>query len=198
MAGVSIDDIAYFDLYSCFPAAVQLGRDALGIEPEDPRPLTVTGGLPYFGGPGNNYTMHSIAQMVEQLREDPERAGLVTGLGWYATKHAVGVYSGRPPSGAWERTDPGVDQSELNRLPRPELTDDADGPATIETYTVIHDRDGQPQRGIVIGRLDDGRRFIANTPGDLGLLDSITAREFVGERGAVRHDASTNTNMFTW
>ena len=198
MAGLSIHDLAYLDLYSCFPAAVELARDALDIDAGDPRPLTVTGGLPYFGVPGNNYTMHSIATMVELLREDRERAGLVTGLGWYATKHAVGVYSGRPPSGAWERTDPRVDQTELDALPRPELIEAADGSATIETYTVVHERDGRPQRGIVIGRLDDGRRFIANTPGDLRVLESMTAREFVGERGTVRHNASTNTNTFTW
>lgn len=198
MAGLNIDDMAYLDLYSCFPAAVQLAQDALGIAPDDARPLTVTGGLPYFGGPGSNYTMHSIATMVELLRQDQERVGLVTGLGWYATKHAVGVYGRRPPSGTWERTDPALDQTELDRLPRPELVDAADGPATVETYTVVYDRDGKPERGIVIGRLDDGRRFIANTPSDLGLLESMTVSEFVGERGTVRHNASTNTNMFAW
>ncbi len=198
MAGIGIDDIDYFDLYSCFPSAVQMGRDALGIAPDDPRPLTVTGGLAYFGRPGNNYTMHSIAQMVELLQENRERAGLVTGLGWYATKHAVGVYSGQPPSGPWERTDPEIDQAALDKLPRPEVIDAADGPATVETYTVVQDRDGNPQQGIVIGRLDDGRRFVANTPSDVSLLESMTAQEFVGKQGTVRHDASTNTNMFTW
>ncbi len=197
MAGVGIDDVAYFDLYSCFPSAVQLGRDALGIGPEDPRPLTVTGGLAYFGGPGNNYTMHSICQMVELLREDGERTGLVTGLGWYATKHAVGVYGARPPAGAWERTDPAVDQAALDKIARPEVIDAADGPATVETYTVVHDREGRPQQGIVIGRLRDERRFVANTPDDIALLESMTAREFVGEQGTVHHDASTNTNTFT-
>jgi acetyl-CoA C-acetyltransferase len=197
MAGVGIDDIAYFDLYSCFPSAVQLGRDALGIAPEDPRPLTVTGGLAYFGGPGNNYTMHSIAQMVELLREDRDHTGLVTGLGWYATKHSVGVYGTRPPAGAWERTDTAVDQAALDKIARPEVIDAADGAATVETYTVVHDREGRPQQGIVIGRLRDERRFVANTPNDTGLLESMTTREFVGEQGTVRHDASTNTNTFT-
>ncbi len=197
MAGIGIDDVGYFDLYSCFPSAVQIGRDALGIAPDDPRPLTVTGGLAYFGGPGNNYTMHSIAQMVEVLRENRERTGLVTGLGWYVTKHAVGVYAGRPPSGIWERTDPSVDQAGLDELTRPEVVDAADGPATVETYTVVHDREGAPQQGIVIGRLDDGRRFVANTPSDVSLLESMTAREFVGEQGTVLHDASTNTDTFT-
>ena len=197
MAGVGVDEIAYLDLYSCFPAAVQLGRDALGIAPDDPRPLTVTGGLPYFGGAGNNYTMHAIAAMVERLRQAPERLGLVTALGWFVTKHAVGVYGAKRPEGEWSRTDPGVDQAEVDAMPHPELAAEADGPATIETYTVVYGREGRPELGIVIGRLDDGRRFIANTPPDDGaLLDSMTTQEFVGARGAVRHDTSTGTNVF--
>jgi len=60
-AGVTIKDIDFFDLYSCFPIAVQVTRDMLGIAENDTRPLTVTGGLPYFGGPGNNYVMHAMA-----------------------------------------------------------------------------------------------------------------------------------------
>ncbi|HEY8172691.1 MAG TPA: acetyl-CoA acetyltransferase, partial [Dehalococcoidia bacterium] len=75
MAGTSIDDIDFFDLYSCFPSAVQIGRDMLGIAQDDLRPLTVTGGLPYFGGPGNNYVTHSIAAMVEKLRAAPGTTG---------------------------------------------------------------------------------------------------------------------------
>ena len=61
-----IDDIDFFDLYSCFPSVVQITRDMLGIAEADPRELTVTGGLPYFGGPGNNYSMHAIASMMEK------------------------------------------------------------------------------------------------------------------------------------
>ncbi len=198
MAGVDIDDIAHFDLYSCFPSAVQMGRDALGIAPDDPRSLTVTGGLPYFGGAGNNYSMHGIATLVERLRREPEALGLVSALGWYATKHAVGVYGARRPSGEWFRTDPRVDQAEVDAMPHPGLAPEADGPATVETYTVMHGREGTPESGIVIGRLEDGRRFIANTPPeDRALLEAMTTREFVGERGVVRHDASTGTNRFS-
>jgi acetyl-CoA C-acetyltransferase len=198
MAGAGIDDVAYFDLYSCFPSAVQMGRDALDIAPDDPRPLTVTGGLPYFGGPGNNYTTHGIATMVEKLRADPGALGLVTALGWFATKHAVGVYGARPPTGEWQRADPKLDQAEVDAMPRPELAEAPDGPATVETYTVVYDRDGTPERGIVIGRLDDRRRFIAATPpGERALLDLMVSREFVGERGAVRHDRQSGTNTFS-
>ncbi len=200
MAGVGIDEIALFDLYSCFPCAVQMGRHALGIAPDDPRPLTVTGGLPYFGGPGNNYVMHAIATMVERLRREPASGGLglVSAMGWYSTKHAIGVYGARRPTREWARTDPKVDQAEVDAMPRPELVAGADGAATVETYTVVYGRDGAPERGIVIGRLDDERRFIANTPpDDRALLESMTTQEFVGARGAVRHDPSSGTNFFS-
>src|SRR4029077_8013857 len=95
-AGITIDRVDHLDLYSCFPAAVQIGRDMLGIAPDDPRPLTVTGGLPYFGGPGNNYSMHDIAETMARGRTRPGSIGLVTALGWYLTKHAVGIYAGEP------------------------------------------------------------------------------------------------------
>ncbi len=198
MAGVGIDEVAHLDLYSCFPAAVQLGRDGLGIAPDDPRPLTVTGGLPYFGGPGNNYTMHAIATLVERLRREREALGLATALGWYSTKHAVGVYGARRPAHQWERTDPAVDQAEIDAMPHPELAVEADGAATVETYTVVYGREGVPELGIVIGRLEDGQRFIANVPAEArDLLDAMTQREFVGERGSVRRDAGTGTNVFS-
>ncbi len=197
MAGATIDDIAYFDLYSCFPSAVQISRDMLGIAPDDARPLTVTGGLPYFGGPGNNYVAHSIAAMVEKLRADRRKIGLVTANGWYITKHAIGVYSTDPPQHDWTRTDPKVDQAQIDAEPDPQFEDQAAGPATVETYTVLFDRDGTPTQGIVIGRTSNDRRFIANTPDDRGLLESMTQREFVGVSGDVRHDASSGMNTFS-
>ena len=146
-AGLGVDDIDFFDLYSCFPSAVQMGLDALGLTTKEPRDLTVTGGLPYFGGAGNNYVMHSIATTVERLRKSPEQRALVTGLGWFATKHSAGVYSGRPPKGDWRRTDPSIDQATVEAMESPPFTAEANGPATIETYTVVFGRDGEPETG---------------------------------------------------
>jgi acetyl-CoA C-acetyltransferase len=197
MAGVDVDDVAYFDLYSCFPAAVQYGRDALGIAPDDPRPLSVTGGLPYFGGPANNYVMHAIAAMTERLRSASGKLGLVSGLGWYSTKHAIGVYGRERPSKDWQRTDPAVDQAEVDAMSHPEIAEVADGGATIETYTVAYDRAGEPDQGIVVGRLDGGQRCFAHTGEDRALAAAMTTREFVGERVTVRHDAATGTNVAT-
>ena len=92
-AGVGIDDVAHLDLYSCFASSVHLARDALGIAADDRRALTVTGGLPYYGGAGSNYLTHAIATMADVLRDDPGSLGLVTGVGMHMTKHVAGVYS---------------------------------------------------------------------------------------------------------
>ena len=128
-AGLGIDDIAFVDLYSCFPAVVQIAADELGLALDDPgRPLTLTGGLTFGGGPGNNYTSHGIARAVGALRGAPGSAALVTGLGWYATKHSLGVYASRPPAHgggrhfAWRNVQPAVDA-----LPRCRVDPDATG-----------------------------------------------------------------------
>src|SRR5690349_7162549 len=96
LAGRTIDEIALFDFYSCFPIAVFNVRDGLGIAADDPRPLTVTGGLPYFGGAGNNYSMHAIASMTRALRAKPDTLGLVAANGGFLSKYSVGIYSTRP------------------------------------------------------------------------------------------------------
>jgi acetyl-CoA C-acetyltransferase len=195
MAGVSIDEVQHFDLYSCFPSAVQIGRDALGIAQDDERALTQTGGLPYAGGPGNNYVTHSIAAMTQRLRKDRHAIGVTTGNGWYVTKHSVAVWSAQPPRQAWSRTDPKTDQAIVDAESRPEVISSPSGSATVETYTVVFERDGAPALGIVIGRDAEGRRFIANTPDDRSLLESMTQREFIGTKGRVTQSPE-NKNIF--
>ena len=96
MAGITVTDLAHVDLYSCFPVAVQVAARELGIDMS--RPLTVTGGLTFAGGPLNNYVMHSIARMAQLLRAEPAEKGLITANGGYLTKHAIGVYSAEPPA----------------------------------------------------------------------------------------------------
>lgn len=185
MAGLSIEQIDHLDLYSCFPCAVQIARDMLGIAIDDRRPLTVTGGLPYAGGPGNNYVMHSIAALADRLRAQPGSKGLVTALGWYITKHSAGVYSAEPPPRPFQREDPASYQAEIDALPHPEVVQQANGRAVIETYTVLHDREGTPMRGIIIARLEDGRRCLANGPSDAAVLAGLEENEAIGLAGHV-------------
>jgi acetyl-CoA C-acetyltransferase len=194
-ARLGIDAIDAFDLYSCFPSAVQIAADMLGIAVDDPRPLTVTGGLPYHGGPGNNYGTHAVAGMVERLRARPGASGLVSGVGWYLTKHAVGVYSSAAPDHPFERADPQRDQARIDAEPHPELAVDGHGSGTVEAYTVQHDRDGQPSVGIVVVRLADGRRCWANIT-EAAILARIEQQEFVGHEGRLRYDEAAQVNSF--
>ncbi|MEY2400602.1 MAG: acetyl-CoA C-acetyltransferase [Ilumatobacteraceae bacterium] len=155
LAGCAIDDVALVDLYSCFPAAVQLGARSLGLSLD--RQLTRTGGLSFAGGPWNNYVMHAIATIVADLRDDPGQLGLVWANGGYATKHAFGIYSTKPPAEGFRCDHP---QAEIDALPQRELATPADaaGAATIEAYTVMHSRDGEPETAIASCLLADGRR----------------------------------------
>jgi acetyl-CoA C-acetyltransferase len=194
MAGVGLADIDLIDLYSCFPVAVEVGAEELGLSLDDPRGLTVTGGLPYAGGPGNNYVMHSVAVMHRKLREQPGANGLITGNGWYLTKQSTGIYSTRRPDRPFERQDPAVIQRQIDALPHPDVIETPQGRGTIETYTVVHKREG-PFMAIVIGRDANGRRFCANAPGDPATLAGMETAEQVGRTGVVTQ--AGDLNLFT-
>ena len=198
MAGTALADIGAFDIYSCFASAVQIACQSLGLAEDDPRGLTLTGGLPYFGGPGNNYVTHAIAAMVERLRANPGQRGLVTANGNYVTKHSAGIYSTDRPSRPFAPQNPAVLQARLDAVPHPHLLPLADGAAHIETYTVTHDKAG-PTGAIVIGRLAGtvgagqmADRFIANTPVDAALLAAMQTEDFLGRPGRVRNDGQRN------
>jgi acetyl-CoA C-acetyltransferase len=191
-AGIGIDDVARFDLYSCFPSAVQMAMAALGLRGRDTRPLTVTGGLPFAGGPGNNYVTHSIAAMIDECRRDPGSFGVVTGLGWYVTKHSAGVYSTTPPAAGYRRADPKVTQAAIDALPRRVAAGAYDGPATVEASSIPFDRDGNPSLGIIALLAPDGRRVLANTR-EPAVLKSMCEEEWADRTVAVRSDGTMNT-----
>jgi acetyl-CoA C-acetyltransferase len=186
MGRLDLAQIALFDLYSCFPCAVEIAARELGLADDDPRPLTVTGGLPYFGGPGNDYALHAIAAMMNRLRARPGTFGMVTAVGWYLTKHAVGVYGTERPVAPWMDAGSEVPQREADRVPGVAVAAAPRGPGTVETYTIAYGRDGRCERGTVLGRLADGRRFVARLPADPTLLDALTRAEGVGLGGRVR------------
>lgn len=177
-AAIGLDDVDYFDFYSCFPSAVELGAEAIGLDLDDPRGLTVTGGLPYFGGPGNNYPTHSIATITGLLRDSGGRA-LVTGLGGFVTKHAVGIYGSSPPPSGFRRGDTRSDQTRIDAAAVEVALTDADGSATVEASTVVYAADGGVEAAPVIARLDDGRRVSAQCADD---LTSLASHSLVGAR----------------
>jgi acetyl-CoA C-acetyltransferase len=188
-SGVGVDDVSYFDLYSCFPSAVQIAGRELGLAPDDPRPLTVTGGLGFAGGPVNNYPTHGIARMVETLRANPDAYGLTTALGWYVTKHSVAVWSAQPPAQPFARKHP---QAEVDAQPARTPAGLVDGPVTVDATSVSFERDGSPALGIVAAITDDGDRALAIVR-DTDVLRDMTTRAWEGTRVKLRNDGSTNS-----
>ena len=190
-AGLGVDDIARFDLYSCFPSAVQMAMAELGLRDDDPRPLTVTGGLAFAGGPGNSYANHSIAAMVDACRADPGSTGMVTALGWYVTKHAVGLYSTTPPAHGFRNADAEAAHAEIEQTPSREPAGAYEGDATVEATSVVFERDGSPNVAIVAALTPDGRRALANLRHPDAMLD-MTEHAWEGRRVALTTDGSTN------
>ncbi len=159
VAGVGIDDIATFDLYSCFPFPVFVVCDALGMAADDPRGLTLTGGLPYFGGPGNSYSLHAIAETVHEMQDKPGQFGLVGANGGTMSNYAVGVYSTEPAE--WVEDDSEALQQRITGLPKVPVVRNVNGSGVIETYSVRYD--WPEPTAIIIGRQPDGRRFMATS-----------------------------------
>ncbi len=140
MANKNLDDIEVIDLYSCFPSAVQIGAESLGLDIK--RTLTCTGGLTFAGGPFNNYSMHAIAESMRRIRAGA-RDAFVWANGGFLTKHSFGVYSATPSGRGYAWATP---QLELDALPERAMKHGADAKGTyaVEAYSVMHDRNGSP------------------------------------------------------
>jgi acetyl-CoA C-acetyltransferase len=187
LAGLGIDDVDYVDLYSCFPSAVQVAAAELGLSVDDPaRPLTVTGGLTFAGGPWSNYVGHSIATMAELLAANPGRRGLITANGGYLTKHSFGVYGTEPPSSEfrWEDTQSAVDQE-----PTRAAAVEWEGVGTVEAWTTPFDRNGRPERAFLAVRTPDERRTLALIT-DSSEAEATVRDDIGGAKVAIRADGT--------
>jgi acetyl-CoA C-acetyltransferase len=174
-AGVGIDEVAHFDLYSCFASSVCFALDGLGLAEDDGRGVTQTGGLPYHGGPGSNYMTHSLAAMAETLRRDPGSYGAVSGVGMHMQKHAYGVWSTVPGSFT-EAPAYAAATEPLGIVGSPE------GAATVATYSVLHGRDGGPERALLVCDVPEGGRSYGLLDGGAPALLEAEADELIGRR----------------
>jgi acetyl-CoA C-acetyltransferase len=190
-AGIELGDIDAFDLYSCFPSSLRLACDALGLSIDDRRGLTITGGLPYAGGPASGYQMHAIATAYDRAcgSSRPDRV-MITGVGMHMAKHVTGVWSSVPDA-ARPPADSGAVQADVDaQQRRRELLTAWSGPATVCAYTVAHGRDGAPQQGLVVLDTEDGRALARVH--DAALLDDAESRELVGQPVTVTTDGKRN------
>ncbi|MFT4034869.1 MAG: hypothetical protein QM679_04780, partial [Patulibacter sp.] len=191
-AGIAAGQLGPVDLYSCFPSAVQIAARELELPISDPaRPLTCTGGLTFFGGPGNNYGMHGTIGVARALRRAPSGTlGLASSLGWYVTKHAFGLYGNAAPTQPYATLRPQPAPARREVAPAQEAA--AVGTATVEVATAFFGRGGQPEFGIVFALLADRRRALGKTS-DPDLLALLCSDDLLGRK--VRLAADRNVTL---
>jgi acetyl-CoA C-acetyltransferase len=161
IAQLDIDEIGSLDIYSCFPCAITTVAEPLGLPTDGSRALTSTGGLPFFGGPGNNYSMHALAEAVGWARRNPNDYAMVTANGGMLSKHASGIYSTRPGKVDWGSQVTTVSNETLRQ--RRVAADPRLG--SIVSYTVHFGAEGNPH-AIMLGETEAGERFVARTAAD--------------------------------
>lgn len=193
-AGTTKEEIELWDLYSCFPVATQIAIKTLDL-PASVTP-TIIGGLPYFGGPGNHYSLHAICEMVRLLRRSPEKKGVVQSLTWHMHKFSVGIYSGtRPEAYDLSSAEPYKYDIE-NRFPNRTILEEAQGTFIVETYVVSYDGDGMPIFAVIVANNEMGDRLFAVNDEDLPLIRSMSTEEPIGKKVSIYHDASSGLNRF--
>ncbi len=193
-AGLKLEQIDVFDLYSCFPCMVEIARKEIGIPEDDPRDLTITGGLSFFGGPFSSYAMHPIVTAVNLIQKKPSMKIMILANGGYNTAESFGIYGNELPAKSWEENECDDIQQIIEAKIMPEPIEQANGNLTIEAYTIIYDRKGLPERGVVMGRLESGERTLANIDADPDILLKLEQQELVGQTITVRYNAETKYN----
>ena len=183
LASVNLDvaELDLVELYSCFPVAVELFADAIGIALE--RPLTVTGGMPFAGGPYNNYVLQATCRAAELLRamreatkaEQRPRTALVGSVSGILTKQGFGLWSTTPPT-AFLHADVTSDVAQATE--RREVVAGYRGPATVAACTVLHVR-GEAAKAVALCDTPQGCRTLAVTD-DSSLVMAIESEEMVG------------------
>jgi acetyl-CoA C-acetyltransferase len=177
-AGCGGSDVVHVELYSCFPAAVRIQCRELGVDAK--RPLTVTGGMGFGGGPLNNFVLQAQAKMTQVLRDDPGSLGLVTAVSGILNKQGVGLWSSEPRGEGFAHEDVGGDVAAGDAAV--EVVGEAEGKATVASYTVLY-QGGQPAQGVLLCDLDDGRRALVTSA---ELAETMAHEEICGRTVQLR------------
>ncbi|MHA2392527.1 MAG: hypothetical protein ACXAEX_11345, partial [Promethearchaeota archaeon] len=193
-AGLKLSDIDKFDLYSCFPSIVEILKKELGIKEDDPRDLTVTGGLPFFGTPLSNYSLHAIINTVEKIRSDPSLKVMVIANGGYNTKQSIGIYGTEPPKVSWGVRDDSKMQQKIYEEALPEPVEKANGKLKVDGYSIYYHRTGEPVRGVIVGTLENGVRSVAIIDGKPDVFSMLETQELVGRTLEVQYDSTEDKN----
>lgn len=163
-AGASLDDVAAVDLYSCFPVAVEVQAAEIGLALD--RPLTVTGGMTFAGGPFNNSSLQAVAAMVDLVRHaEPGTVGLTTAVSGFLTKPAVALWSASPGSQAFAAID--VSEAAAAATERRAVDPDLVGAAVVVGATVVPAADGGHEVIAVVESPDQLRTVVRSDDPDV-------------------------------
>ncbi len=193
-AGLEATDLDAMDLYSCFPSAIELALDVLALPPD--RPLSLTGGLAFAGGPGNAYVLHSLAAALERLRATPRERLLITGIGMANTKHAATVLGGS--EAVPERATGETTYRESVDFPAAQVVSEPEGAAAIHSWTIEYDRDGNAVKVLLILDLVEGGRTIANVADPPAGARVLLGSDPIGRVGQVHRDPATGRNLLAF
>jgi acetyl-CoA C-acetyltransferase len=176
LAGLSFDDIALLELYSCFPAAVRVQLQEFGLSPAGE--LSVTGGMTFGGGPLNNFVLQATVKMAQLLRERPGEVGLVTTVSGMLTKQACALWSTAPNPGGWAFSD--VTAQVGDQYPLCEVVAEYSGSGTVAGYTVLY-QGHAPWRAVAIFDLPGDQRTVAYNE-EKDILDTMLGEECCGRK----------------
>jgi acetyl-CoA C-acetyltransferase len=179
LAGKQPSDIELMELYSCFPQAVRVQLVELGLAAD--KPLSVTGGMTFGGGPLNNFVLQATVKMAQLLRQRPDASGLVTCVSGMNTKQGCAVYAAQPGAAGWQYADVTAAVHAATTLC--ELVDDYEGGATIAGYTVLFQGE-KPWRAVAVCDLPNGSRTVAYSE-DSVVVEGLLTGESVGRRVAI-------------
>jgi len=194
-AGLKIDDIDIFDIYNCFPSIVEIISKEIGLKRNDDRPLTLTGGLSYFGGPWSNYSLHAVATAVEKIQQNPNLTLMVIANGGYNTKQSFGIYGKKPPKLGFGELNTREFQEIILNEELAEPIKRAKGVIKILAYTLIYERNGTRKYGIAIGKVNKKENTIGIIKGTDEELSKLEKIEFVGDQYHINYDEELGKNV---
>jgi acetyl-CoA C-acetyltransferase len=167
----------------------------IGISDSNSRDLTLTGGLPYFGGPWSNYSLHAIASAVDKIHQNPHYKIMIVANGGYNSKQSFGIYGSRPPSLDFaEISAINIQKKIFNNKINPPI-EKAKGELTIEGYTILYTREQEPKEGIVIGKINSDQRTLAFIKESDKKLKALASKELVNKKVRVRYNEEYQCNI---
>ena len=169
----NVSEIIY-DLYSCFPAAVEMFGEALKIK--NLSQSSITGGMSFAGGPLNSYVLNSTVQMIRKIRSEENKHGIVTGISGMMTKQSFALWGKR---NLINYSFKDVSEEAENHEVPYKISSETSGEGNIIGYTVIKNEESVKKAVIYIEDVNKNRNII--TSENKEVIESMEINEWVGK-----------------